>query len=490
VERVTVERESIDARRKPNIEYVYHVRFSVSEETPHLRQLVEQKKIVPYRPRPLAEVEPHIALPERPIIVGFGPAGMFAALYLARKGYRPIVYERGEEVSDRVQSINRLWDDGVLNPESNMQFGEGGAGTFSDGKLSTGKSSALDRLILTDLVEAGAPDAILYSNKPHIGTDYLRRVVVRIRQQIESLGGEVVFGAKVTGLAMEGNAVTGVTVNGATEGASAVILAIGHSARDTVAMLRDCGVAMTLKAFAVGTRIEHPAGLINERQYGPEGAEILPAADYKLTHRYRGNSVYSFCMCPGGQVVCASSEPQGQVTNGMSRFAREMDWSNSAIIVGIDPGRYGLGSPLEAMAFQRELERRAFELGGGAFYAPAQRAADFVRGVVSSDLPETSYRPGVRSAQMEEVLPQEVAASIKSGLSRFDRIIPGFIEHGVLIGMESRTTSPVRIERDDDFRSVSTEGLYPLGEGAGYAGGIMTCARDAVRFTRRVKPRG
>ena len=489
IERVVVEREAVDARRKPHIDYVYNVRFTVSRPSAHLRSLVQKKEVSLYQKRSLPEPEPRISLPERPIIIGFGPAGMFLGLHLARKGHRPIIYERGQPVAERVRSVARLWDEGILDPESNMQFGEGGAGTFSDGKLTTGKSSPLDRLILETFVRAGAPETILFESKPHIGTDYLRRLVVNLRKEIISLGGEVHFGQKLTDLHLRDDAVRGITVSGQRIVTSAAILAIGHSSRDTVRMLHRRGVVMEAKPFALGTRIEHPAELIDRSQYGAKGAEALPAADYKLTYRHRGLGVYTFCMCPGGQVVCASSEIEGQVTNGMSRHAREGAYSNSALVVSVDPTQQGLGDALETLAFQQELERAAYRAGGGGYVAPAQRATDFVVGRASSALSETTYRPGVTPVRLDRVLPPFVAEALRSGLGRFEHIIPGFVEEGILIGLESRTSSPLRILRDENCCSISTPGLYLLGEGAGYAGGIMTCARDALRFGRLVRPR-
>jgi len=489
IDAVIVEREAIDARRKPILYYVYNLRFSVPCVSPRLQALLSQGTISPYSPKPLPDPEPRLSLPEQPIIIGFGPAGLFAGLHLAQTGYRPIIYERGEAIADRVRAVDRLWSEGVLDPESNIQFGEGGAGTFSDGKLTTGKRAPLDRLVLEVFVQAGAPETILFSHRPHIGTDHLRHMVTDLREQIISLGGEVHFSSKFTGLHIADGAVEAIIVSGTRIKTRCVILAIGHSARDTVLVLHAQGVAMEPKPFAIGTRIEHPAAFINEAQYGPVGARILPAADYKLTHHHLGLAVYSFCMCPGGRVICAASEPEGQVTNGMSRYARDGDQSNSALVVGIDPRRLGLRTPLETIGYQRALEKKAYVAGGGGYVAPAQRALDLLHDRASASLPPTTYRPGVAPARLDAVLPSDVIEALKAGLRRFDQQMPGFVEKGVLIGLESRTSSPVRILRDGNCCSVSTEGLYLLGEGAGYAGGIMTCARDAVRFARLVKPR-
>jgi uncharacterized protein len=488
VDAVVVERESVDARRKSRIEYVYNVRFTVSRGSPRLQSLLKQGSITRYEPWVMPAVEPRIRLPEQPVIVGFGPAGMFAGLELAKKGYRPIIFERGPQVASRAAAIGRLWERGELDPEANVQFGEGGAGAFSDGKLTTGKASPLDRLVLETFVAAGAPETILFRQYPHIGTDYLQQVVSHLRSQIVALGGEVHFGQRLEGVQIEGGALRSLTISGARIEASAAILAIGHSARDTIGMLHDAGVAMVPKPFAIGARIEHPAGMINVAQYGEAGAKVLPPATYKLTHTHNGSGVYSFCMCPGGIVMCASSEPGGQVTNGMSYYQRDGRFSNSALVVGIRPDRVGISTPADAMLFLRRLEQQFFDAGGGGFVAPAQRASEFVRDRCQQKLPETSYRPGVTPARLDNLLPPRVVDALKSGLADFSRRLPGFLAEGVLIGLESRTSSPVQMTRDDDCRSASTEGLYVLGEGAGYAGGIMTCARDAARFAQRVQP--
>ena len=489
IDRVEVVREAIDARRKPRIEYVYNLRFTLDQSEPRASELLAQGMISPYTSEPIPEPTPRLSLPEHPIIVGFGPAGMFLGMQLAEMGYWPIIFERGSALSERIASVDALWDSGILDPESNLQFGEGGAGTFSDGKLSTGKRSPLDRLILETFVELGAPESILYSHRPHIGTDRLRRVVVAARERVIAAGGEIHFGQKVTDVEVDAKGVAAVVISGQRLQTRCAILAIGHSARDTVRMLHGQDVYMEPKPFAVGTRIEHPATLIDESQYGAKGAQILPAADYRLSHRHRGVAVYSFCMCPGGHVVCASSELGGQVSNGMSRYARDSGYSNSALVVGVDPERLGLVSPLDAMEYQRDLERRAYEAGGGGFVAPAQKARDFVRGRGSPKLPDTTHRPGVASARLDEVLPGHIVEALAAGLTRFERTIPGFVDQGTLIGVETRTSSPVRLLRDENCQSVSTPGLYLLGEGAGYAGGIMTCARDALRFARLVVPR-
>jgi uncharacterized FAD-dependent dehydrogenase len=487
IESVTVEREAIDARRKPVV-YLYNLRFRVSRVTSRLEGLLAQGAVSLYAPAPTPEPERYLRLPERPVLVGFGPAGIFLSLELARLGYRPVIYERGEPVEERVGAVQALWRDGILDPDSNLQFGEGGAGTFSDGKLTTGKRRPLNDVVLQTLVQAGAPEGILYQSRPHIGTDYLRQVVGNLRQRIVELGGEIHFRHTLTDLELGPSGVESAVVNGRAVPTTALILAIGHSARDTIEMLHGRGVAMELKPFAVGTRIEHPAAFISEAQYGREAAAVLPAADYKLTFHHQGLGVYSFCMCPGGRVVCASSEPDGLVTNGMSYYARGEKHSNSAIVVSVDPAACGFSSPLDAIAFQRRYEQGAYQAGGGGYIAPAQRTRDFLRGQPSSTLPPVSYRPGVVPADLNTVLPAAILPALKAGLERFDRMIRGFADKGVLIGLESRTSSPVRILRDETCQSVSTPGLYLLGEGAGYAGGIMTCALDALRFAQLIRP--
>jgi uncharacterized FAD-dependent dehydrogenase len=488
VESVTIEREAIDARRRHAVVYVYNLRFRVSQITSRMRQLVARGEVQPYRPERPPQAEPRLTLSERPVIIGFGPAGMFIGLALAEKGYRPIIYDRGDAVAERVEAVEHLWHAGELDPESNLQFGEGGAGTFSDGKLTTGKQRPLNDQVLQTFVRAGAPERIRYQSKPHIGTDYLRRVVVNLRQEIVSLGGEIHFRHRLTDLELDPAGVRRAVINGRAVDTSSLILAIGHSSRDTFEMLHRRSVAMEPKPFAVGVRIEHPAAFVDEVQYGAEAAAVLPAADYKLTCRHGKVGVYTFCMCPGGYVVCAASEQGGLVTNGMSYFAREGRYSNSAVVVSVDPAAHYFRSPLDALAFQRQFEERAFQAGGGGYVAPAQRAIDFVREQASHSLPATSYRPGVRPADLNMVLPPAVLPALRAGLAHFDRLMPGFVDQGVLIGFESRTSSPLRILRDENFQSVSVAGLYLLGEGAGYAGGIMTCALDALRFAQLIRP--
>jgi uncharacterized FAD-dependent dehydrogenase len=427
-------------------------------------------------------------LASRPLIVGFGPAGIFAALILAQSGFRPIVLERGKAVRERTQDTWGLWRKKVLDPESNVQFGEGGAGTFSDGKLYSQIKDPRQhgRKVLEEFVKAGAPEEILYVNKPHIGTFRLVGMVEQMRREIERLGGEVRFQQRVTGVRIEAGRVRGVTLAAGEELAcEQLILALGHSARDTFEMLEQAGVCMEAKAFSIGFRIEHPQALIDKARFGAHaGNPALGAADYKLVHHCRnGRSVYSFCMCPGGTVVAATSEEKRVVTNGMSQYSRNERNANAGIVVGITPLDYP-GGPLAGIALQRELESRAFELGGGSYEAPAQLVGDFLAGRPSSHLGSVmpSYQPGVRLTDLSTALPDYAIAAIREALPAFERQIRGFaMADALLTGVETRTSSPLRITRGADYQSLNVRGLYPAGEGAGYAGGILSAGVDGIR---------
>ncbi|AMO24239.1 NAD(P)/FAD-dependent oxidoreductase [Ramlibacter solisilvae] len=435
----------------------------------------------------------------RPVVVGFGPCGIFAALVLAQMGLCPIVLERGKPVRERTQDTWGLWRKRALQPESNVQFGEGGAGTFSDGKLYSQIKDPrhLGRKVMGEFVKAGAPPEILYVAHPHIGTFKLVKVVENMREEIIRLGGEVRFQQRVTDLRVEGGRVRGLAVLDQASGqagelrADHVVLALGHSSRDTFEMLHERGVFMEAKPFSIGFRIEHPQGVIDRARWGRHaGHPLLGAADYKLVHHAgNGRSVYSFCMCPGGTVVAATSEPQRVVTNGMSQYSRNERNANAGIVVGIEPGRDYAEGPLAGIALQRELESRAFELGGGNYDAPGQLVGDFIAGRPSTELGSVtpSYKPGVKLGDLHPALPDFAIEAMREALPVFGRRIRGYDMHdAVLTGVETRTSSPLRITRGDDFQSINVKGLYPAGEGAGYAGGILSAGVDGIRVGEAV----
>ncbi|MDP3756203.1 NAD(P)/FAD-dependent oxidoreductase [Polaromonas sp.] len=441
----------------------------------------------------------------RPVVVGFGPCGIFAALLLAQMGFKPIVLERGKKVRERTKDTWGLWRKGVLNPESNVQFGEGGAGTFSDGKLWSQIKDPrfLGRKVMLEFVKAGAPEEILLVSKPHIGTFKLVKVVEHMREQITALGGEIRFQQRVSDVLIEegpdGKHVRGLTVQNLQDNSSYelradhVVLALGHSARDTFAMLHERGVYMEAKPFSVGFRIEHPQGLIDRARLGQHaGHPLLGAADYKLVHHAaNGRSVYSFCMCPGGTVVAATSEVGRVVTNGMSQYSRNERNANAGIVVGITPADYP-GGPLAGITFQRELESHAFTLGGGGYVAPGQLVGDFVAGHASTQLGnvEPSYKPGVLMTDLASALPAYAITAMREALPAFGKKIKGFdMFDAVLTGVETRTSSPLRITRGDDFQSLNVKGLYPAGEGAAYAGGILSAGVDGIEVAEAVARR-
>jgi uncharacterized FAD-dependent dehydrogenase len=489
-----VVRRGYDARRRSAISLIYTVDVTVADEAAVLARAADDRRVATAPDmsyRLVARAPDDLRL--RPIVIGAGPCGLMAALTLAQMGFRPIILDRGKVVRERTKDTWALWRRGVLSPESNVQFGEGGAGTFSDGKLWSGIKDPLHlgRRVLTEFVAAGAPEEILYVSKPHIGTFRLVTVVESLRAQIEQLGGEYRFGSRVADLDIAETAagdrrIAGVVLaDGERMAADRVVLAVGHSARDSFAMLAERGVAMAAKPFSIGFRIEHPQSLIDRCRFGAAaGHPLLGAADYKLVHHAsNGRSVYSFCMCPGGTVVAAASEPGHVVTNGMSQYSRAERNANAGIVVGITPEDYP-GGALAGIDFQRHWERQAFLAGGGTYAAPAQRVGDFLAGRPSTALGSVSpsYKPSVTPTDLATCLPDYAIAAIREAIPAFDRQIRGFaLEDAVLTGVETRTSSPLRIGRGAGLQSLNTAGLFPAGEGAGYAGGILSAGVDGIR---------
>lgn len=484
-------RQSIDARKKDDVHYVYTVELSMPDEAAAVRS-------APGRNITLTEREPYSFPVVRrksqlpPVVVGMGPAGLFAALFLARNGLPCIVLERGQDVDRRTADVEKFWAEGTLDESSNVQFGEGGAGTFSDGKLTTGTHDRRISAVLDALVEAGAPADVKYSHRPHIGTDVLREVVKTIRKELVSLGCDIRFSHKLTGLTVSGGAVAGVEAEGPAGryalAADAVVLAPGHSARDTFAMLQEAGVPMEKKKFAVGVRVEHRQRDVSLSQYGPAW-EKLPPSDYKLAcHLPDGRSAFTFCVCPGGQVVAAASERGGVVTNGMSYRSRDGENINGGLLVGVGPEDFPEADVLAGVRFQERWERAAYQLGGGSFRAPAQRVEDFLQSRPSEGpgAVTPTYRPGVTWTELRPCLPGYVTDTLARAIPLLDRKLRGFAApDGVLTGVETRSSSPVRILRDENYQS-SLRGLYPCGEGAGYAGGIVSAAVDGIRVAEAV----
>lgn len=491
----SVFKRSYDARKNVALSLIYTVDISVKDEEKVLQKFSGDQHV-----RVSPDIRYHFvsnaaqAKPaDRPVVIGFGPCGIFAALVLAQMGFKPIVLERGKPVRERTQDTWGLWRKKILNPESNVQFGEGGAGTFSDGKLWTQVKDPkfYGRKVLNEFVKAGAPAEILYVAKPHIGTFRLVGVVEKMRQEIIALGGEIRFGQKVNGFEIAHDQIQAVKIEGRPDlPASHVVLALGHSARDTFQALHDAGVYMEAKPFSVGFRIEHPQSLIDKARLGPHaGNPLIGAADYKLVHHAKnGRSVYSFCMCPGGTVVAATSEPNRVVTNGMSQYSRNERNANAGIVVGITPDDYP-GGPMAGIEFQRALESKAYELGGSTYEAPGQLVGDFLVGKASTEFASVlpSYKPGVHLTDLASSLPDYCIEAIREAIPAFEKQIPGFsFKDAVLTGVETRTSSPLRITRGTNYQSMNIKGLYPAGEGAGYAGGIMSAGIDGIKVAEAV----
>ena len=484
-----------DARKKTAILLIYTLDVEVENEDMLLTTFAKDQhvKIAPDTSYKFVAQAP-TTLKERPVVIGFGPCGLFAGLVLAQMGFKPIILERGKEVRERTKDTFGFWRKKGLNTESNVQFGEGGAGTFSDGKLYSQVKDPkhYGRKVITEFVQAGAPEEILYVSKPHIGTFKLVTMIEKMRARIIELGGEIRFSTRVDDIHIENSQVTGLTLsNGEQLATRHVVLAVGHSARDTFKMIHDKGIYVEAKPFSVGFRIEHKQSMIDESRFGPNaGHPILGSADYKLVHHCKnGRTVYSFCMCPGGTVVAAASEEGRVVTNGMSQYSRSERNANSAIVVGISPEQDFPGHPLAGIELQRKLEEQAFELGGKNYDAPAQLIGDFLNGKSSARLGDVqpSYTPGIKLTDLGNVLPSFAIEALQEAIPAFNKQIRGFSSNdGLLTGVETRTSSPINIKRDNTFQSINTRGLYPAGEGAGYAGGILSAGIDGIKVAEAV----
>jgi uncharacterized FAD-dependent dehydrogenase len=487
-------KRSYDARKNVVLSFIYTIDVSVKDDEGTLKKFAHDQHI-----KATPDTSYHFVakapenLVSRPIVIGFGPCGIFAALILAQMGFKPIVLERGKKVRERTQDTWGLWRKKVLNPESNVQFGEGGAGTFSDGKLYSQIKDPkfYGRKVLAEFVKAGGPEEIMYVSKPHIGTFRLVGMVEKMRQEIIDLGGEVRFEQRVVEFHIENDQIKGVTTqHGDRINSDHVVLALGHSARDTFQHLFEQGVYMEAKPFSVGFRIEHPQSLIDKARLGPHaGNPLIGAADYKLVHHAKnGRAVYSFCMCPGGTVVAATSEPNRVVTNGMSQYSRNERNANAGIVVGITPEDFP-GGPMAGIEFQRAIESRAYELGGKTYEAPGQLVGDFLVGKASESFGSVipSYKPGVHLTDLATSLPAYAIEAIREAIPAFEKQIKGFsMKDAVLTGVETRTSSPVRITRGSNCQSLNIKGLYPAGEGAGYAGGILSAGVDGIKVAEAV----
>ncbi len=494
IENISLFRRSIDARHKNDVHFIatVDVNLNCDENKAISKAKCKNASVVSeYR----YEIPYKNDLVQRPVVVGFGPAGMFASLVLAQAGQRPIVIERGDKVDVRTEKVNALWKNAVLDTKSNVQFGEGGAGTFSDGKLNTGTKDIRQRNVLLEFVKHGAPNEILYNAKPHIGTDKLRETVKNIREDIIALGGEVRFNTKLIAINHKDQKVCSIEVETPTSTeiieTDNLVLAIGHSARDTFSLLNDMNIFMEQKPFAVGARIEHLKEEIDKAQYGSfANSKHLGAADYKMNIRSKnGRGVFTFCMCPGGFVVAAQSEENTVVTNGMSNFSRDNINSNSALLVNVNPKDFGSDDVLAGVEFQRKIEKKAYICGGENYSAPVQRVGDFLKGEKSNHFGDVTptYKPGVNFSKVDDYLPSYVTDSMREGIVAMDRKLHGFASPDAIItGAETRSSSPVRITRDDTLQSITLKGLYPCGEGAGYAGGIISAAVDGIRCAEQI----
>lgn len=468
-------KKSIDARNKADIFYNYSVELECKNEN-KIKNVQIVKKEEPFK------IIVNRKSSKRPVIIGAGPAGLFSALTLAQNGIKPIIIEQGKTVDERKKDVEEFQKTGKLNTLSNVQFGEGGAGTFSDGKLTSGIHNPLCKIVLKEFYNFGAPEQILYINKPHIGTDNLINIIRNMRNEIIKLGGEFLFNEKVTDFEFENSKVTAVICGKRIE-TDTVILAIGHSARSTFEKLYEKGVKMEKKNFSIGVRIEHKQSMINKSQYGEITKLKLPPAEYKMAYHGENRSCYTFCMCPGGTVIASSSEPETIVTNGMSVYARNGENANSAVLVNVTPNDFKGESPLEGMYFQKDLEQKAFKLGGSNYNAPIQRFEDFEKNVKSTYIGEIkpTYKPGVTLSNLNEILPDFISKTLVEGIKYFDKSIKGFAHpDAILTGVETRSSSPVQITRNENKQS-NIKGLYPCGEGAGYAGGIMSAAVDGIK---------
>ncbi len=483
----SIYKKSIDARDKNNVHYNYTIDLYTKVEILNIPKDEQANKN-------LLLVENKREITSRPLIIGAGPAGLFAAYTLALNGAKPILIEQGKAVEERQKDVDDFIQNGKLITTSNIQFGEGGAGTFSDGKLTTGVNNILNRTVLETFVKFGAPNQILYVNKPHIGTDNLIKIVRNMREEIKRLGGDVFFETKAIDFEFENEKINSVTVTTSQSEnkkieTDSVILAIGHSARDTFETLYKAGTQMEPKAFSVGVRIEHKQKMINESQYGTKTKLKLPPAEYKLVYHSEDNrTCYTFCMCPGGTVMASSSEENTIVSNGMSKFARDGENANSAVLVNVDPADYYKTSPLDGLYFQKDLEEKAFNLGGKNYYAPIQRVEDFINNRKTEQIGEInpSYKPGVTLSNLNEILPEFVSRTLKDGILYFDKKLKGFANpDAIMTGVETRSSSPVKIVRNESLQS-NIKGLYPCGEGAGYAGGIMTAAMDGIKVAKEI----